>query len=68
MKFTDFKRASDLVLTQYLYKLLTLFKNINSADQFKWAPQARGPLCLAHAAQSTVTPLYMCLYCIRFMI
>jgi len=42
---------------QYLYKLLTLFKNINSADQLKWAPQARGPLCFAHAAQSIATPL-----------
>jgi len=54
---TDCKCASDLVLTQYLYKLLTLFKNINSADQLKWAPQARGPLCFAHAAQSIATPL-----------
>jgi len=49
--------VNDLVLTQYLYKLLTLFKNINSASQFKWAPQARGPLCFAHVAQSIATPL-----------
>jgi len=42
---------------QYLNKLLTLFKNINSDDQLKWAPQARGPLCFAHAAQSIATPL-----------
>jgi len=34
-------------------KLLTLI-NINSA---KWAPQACGPLCFAHAAQSIATPL-----------
>jgi len=54
---TDCKRASDVVLTQYLYTLLTLFKNINSADQLKWAPHARGPLCFAHAAQSIATPL-----------
>jgi len=56
---TDYKCGSDLVLTQYLYmyKLLTLFKNTNSADQLKWAPQARGPLCFAHAAQSIATPL-----------
>jgi len=28
--------------------------NITSAIQPKWAPQARGPLCFAHAAQCTI--------------
>ena len=52
---TDCKCANDV--TQNLYKLLTLFKNINSPDQLEWAPQARGPLCFAHAAQFIATPL-----------
>jgi len=55
-----------MILTQYLYKLLTLFKNTNSADQLKWAPQARGPLCFAHAAQSISTPLYPLLWISSF--
>jgi len=25
----------------------------------KWAPQPRGPLCFAHAAQSIATPLFI---------
>ena len=40
-----------------VYKLLTLFKNINSDDQLKWAPQARGPPYFAQAAQSIATSL-----------
>jgi len=33
---------------------LTLLKYV---IQTKWAPQPRGPLCFAHAAQSIATPL-----------
>jgi len=39
---------------QYLCKLLTLLKYVT---QPRWAPQAREPLCFAHAAQSIATPL-----------
>jgi len=47
--------ASDL--EHEVTNAITLHVTDVNVTQPKWAPQPRGPLCFAHAAQSIATPL-----------